>query len=505
MTCCKNCSVQKRWLIGIVVSLCAGAVPFAGEILTLVGIIVLTTLCVAQRIMPCSRKQDQEEQDSSSAPSTGRVNDEATASADPSSNDYRQQDEEKLGGTVIATEETIGSNPIERGTIRPRLHFLDNVKIFLTATVVTHHSACAFGGCGHKSWFLMVGMYQNEFSSFAKAFTSIDQAYFMPLFFFVSAYFVPPSYQAKGDRFLTDRARRLWIPAMLVTFVLIPICFLIGNFAGGLTPIAIPHPGQSWFLFWLLLLNWCYSTLCNSTLSPWPLSKYCEQLPCTQHRMLAGLFVCGWGMLIVVGILVSNGSFGGMPLSTGSVTCNCFTFYIGIIARRNNWLDRPLRQQLDIAIWKLWLLVIVEGAAIVYLLPKADTTPKGIGYAIAAFGVAGPFCLDTGIVVLDFFQTNLNSSNDLTRFLADAAYGVYLLHPLFIVLATSAFVWIHNAAIATTEDQYLSFRGFPAYSESHVVGGAATLALGWASVVAVSQILVWPTAWGMKQAFPTIL
>ena len=37
-----------------------------------------------------------------------------------------------------------------------RLPFLDTVKVFLTALVVLHHCACAFGACGEGSWYLIV-------------------------------------------------------------------------------------------------------------------------------------------------------------------------------------------------------------------------------------------------------------------------------------------------------------------------------------------------------------
>ena len=37
-----------------------------------------------------------------------------------------------------------------------RLAFLDHVKVFLTALVVLHHCACAFGACGEGSWYLIV-------------------------------------------------------------------------------------------------------------------------------------------------------------------------------------------------------------------------------------------------------------------------------------------------------------------------------------------------------------
>ena len=70
-----------------------------------------------------------------------------------------------------------------------RLPFLDNVKVFLTALVVLHHCACAFGACGEGSWYLIVkgGGGPRAFRLCVKTFVTLNQAYFMSLFFFVSA------------------------------------------------------------------------------------------------------------------------------------------------------------------------------------------------------------------------------------------------------------------------------------------------------------------------------
>ena len=70
-----------------------------------------------------------------------------------------------------------------------RLPFLDNLKVFLTALVVLHHCACAFGACGEGSWYLIVkgGGGPRAFRLCVKTFVTWNQAYFMSLFFFVSA------------------------------------------------------------------------------------------------------------------------------------------------------------------------------------------------------------------------------------------------------------------------------------------------------------------------------
>ena len=74
--------------------------------------------------------------------------------------------------------------PIRNRTLR-RLPFLDNVKTFLTALVVTHHSACAFGGCGGEgAWYLIVDGNDGspEFQIVLKTFVLWNQSYFMSLF-----------------------------------------------------------------------------------------------------------------------------------------------------------------------------------------------------------------------------------------------------------------------------------------------------------------------------------
>ena len=118
-------------------------------------------------------------------------------------------------------------------------------------------------------------------------------------------------------------------------------------------------------------------------------------------------------------------------------------FYVGILARRNNWFEsgKKLRESLDIPVWLHRAWVLIEAISLILLLPRVDTTPAGIGYAVACFGVAGLFCVDMSILVLDVFQIHADSPlHGVSRFLSDAAYGVYVIHPIVIVGCTAIFV-----------------------------------------------------------------
>merc|ERR1711862_300061 len=78
---------------------------------------------------------------------------------------------------------------------KERIYFLDNIKLFLTFIVITHHTICAFGGCKQNSnWYLTIGNYRNPFSEYCGMITTVDQAYIAPLFLLISGYFTPSSY-----------------------------------------------------------------------------------------------------------------------------------------------------------------------------------------------------------------------------------------------------------------------------------------------------------------------
>ena len=80
---------------------------------------------------------------------------------------------------------------------RTRFYYLDLLRVFLTMLVFYHHSAVAFGASG--GWYYIskettTGLTQGLLS----ASMGIDQSYFMSLFFFISAYLMPFSFDRKG-------------------------------------------------------------------------------------------------------------------------------------------------------------------------------------------------------------------------------------------------------------------------------------------------------------------
>lgn len=101
---------------------------------------------------------------------------------------------------------------------RRTLFFIDNLRIALIMLVIAHHAGQAYGPTG-DFWYFE----NSERASILWAFFVVNRSFFMSLFFMISGYFLPASYDRKGARdFLNDRLRRLGVPLLVFFFIVIP-------------------------------------------------------------------------------------------------------------------------------------------------------------------------------------------------------------------------------------------------------------------------------------------
>jgi len=392
-----------------------------------------------------------------------------------------------------------------------RLFFLDNLKVFLIFLLVTSNVACAFGAS--DMFYFTIGAYSNGFQKASGLVVGLLQAFGVSLFYFIAGYLLPAGYERKGrELFMLKRAGNLLIPGLVGCVIVVPGSVIIGQAMGGISIFAFPHPGHFWISFWLLLLTWMYASLYDST-SRLPFST---PFPSTAIRMLAGWWICGAAMFLIVLIYqVSGGNtfFACMPLTIGSLTCNVFMFYMGVVGYRNAWLERPIRDQLDITIGWLRFIVLCEAALLVCLFPISPSFANEIqihsvsdaALSLGAFFVSGVFCLDMSIVVLDFFQQQLNFEHPVMKGLLENAHIVYVIHPLVISFLCWAFVAFYNYYVGIYRVPKLVFQtsSFDTYfheyavSKSAFVGpgnGALTLFMGFQCVLILTHVFVWPLA-----------
>ena len=91
-----------------------------------------------------------------------------------------------------------------------RQYYLDNLKVFLTALVIFHHAGQAYGNGGGWAY---TPSNPAEFMPWIWHFFSTNASFFMGLYFLISGYFVPRSYDKHGGKkFVQKKLIRLGIP-----------------------------------------------------------------------------------------------------------------------------------------------------------------------------------------------------------------------------------------------------------------------------------------------------
>ncbi|MEV7090448.1 acyltransferase [Streptomyces sp. NPDC093085] len=98
-----------------------------------------------------------------------------------------------------------------------RLAWLDTLRIVLTVLVVVHHAAQPYGPA---DWWYVEGQPRNPALATLSA---VGGTFAMSLFFFVSAVFVPASYERRGGwSFVKGRLVRLGIPVVVGAVTIVP-------------------------------------------------------------------------------------------------------------------------------------------------------------------------------------------------------------------------------------------------------------------------------------------
>lgn len=95
-----------------------------------------------------------------------------------------------------------------------RLLYLDNLKVCLTVLVIFHHAGQAYGDGGAWAY---TPSNPAEVMPWIWHFFSVNAAFFMGLFFLISGYFVPASYDKQGASiFVQKKLIRLGIPLLVM-------------------------------------------------------------------------------------------------------------------------------------------------------------------------------------------------------------------------------------------------------------------------------------------------
>ncbi|MBP1932209.1 acyltransferase family protein [Ammoniphilus resinae] len=322
-----------------------------------------------------------------------------------------------------------------------RLYYLDYLRVLLTVLVILHHTAIAYGAGG--SW-IYVDVDQSELTFtgiLLTLFTAINQSFFMGLFFFLSGYFTPGSYDRKGARvFLMDRLIRLGIPLLFYVFILGPIISYVAQSRDSMTLLNYYktevltfhtiHIGPLWFVEALLLFAVIYVLI--RLLTGWKLDV---KAPTIRNLIVTAILL---GISAFLLRLVSPVGEGVLGLQFGYFPSYIFLFISGVVAYRQKWLDTFLEKKELVKTWWWISLTAIPILPLGFILTGALegnlSFEGGVNFQSFLYAMWEPFVAFGMILWLLYqFEKSVNQPHPFGGALADAAYTVFIIHPAIVV------------------------------------------------------------------------
>jgi len=323
-----------------------------------------------------------------------------------------------------------------------KIFYIDNLKIMLTILVILHHAFITYGASG--GWYYQQKTSNHSALILMAIFVSVNQAFFMGFFFFLSAYFIGPSLEKKGvRRFVTERLKRLGIPLIFYSLVLSPVLsYLVYYFGKGHHITFLQYLGgfDSWIDFGVL---WFVAALLLFTLLYvlWRMifkSRPLHNLSVPDAGVIL-LFATGVGIIsFLVRIVFPVGK--ELPLlgfQLGHFTQYIILLILGLIASNNNWLGFiSYRTGKNLGIAFVVLLLFFPAFYIIQMkfhMPANGYSGgfywQSLLYAVweqlVGFSIIG--------ALLCFAKKYWNRTSAFTATLSRNTFAVYIFHPLVLI------------------------------------------------------------------------
>ncbi len=344
------------------------------------------------------------------------------------------------GGTHTATEAA-------------RIVAFDRARTFITLLVVIHHSVVNFTYFGNGDRMRWLGF---------DLVVLFNDSFFMAFMFLISGLFVHESLTRRGAaEYLRRRAWRLGVPLLISIFVLIPIAYyasFLRYHLPGTTDFNFFHfwwhsitigpwpSGQSWFLWVLLVLDIIAAAIWS--MAPKILAALGRLIATLRDRPMTA-FVA-FQILSIVSYLPMHLAFGDgawfepghypFPIQTSRILLYPAYFFTGVGIGAVSLRAGILAENGEIAKrWPFWLAFAVLFYGTILLLVYAHhnwianfASPAlwwkvAYGLAFASYSAAMAFTVPATSLRL------AHSSLKLLDAMQPSAYGIYLLHYMFII------------------------------------------------------------------------
>jgi glucan biosynthesis protein C len=336
---------------------------------------------------------------------------------------------------------------------KTRLYFIDNLRILLIALVAMLHLAITYGAAG--SWYYR-NVPEGTMSVPLTWYNATVQAFSMGLFFFISGYFTPGSYDRKGPRrFFKERLLRLGIPILCYDFVIGPLMayplIRVGakEMSGSYSDFLLRYyssfhigTGPLWFVEALLIFAGFY--ILWRLFAKTPISSVQDggKVP---GNLIIALFALALGAVsFIVRIWLPIGwNFEPLNFQFPFFPQYICMYIVGIIAYRRNWLAR-----IPDAMGKLWLGVALLFILILFpalfvlggvLKGNISAFMGGLHWQCFAYALWEQFTGVAMIIALLFlFRKWFNRQTRVSKAMSASAYTAYIIHAPVVVLVTIA-------------------------------------------------------------------
>jgi peptidoglycan/LPS O-acetylase OafA/YrhL len=355
-------------------------------------------------------------------------------------------------GSGIATDPTTQS---AKPGMKARNGGIDALRAAVTLLVVFHHTAITYGAIG--------GWYYREVDPSTKSlsgillilFCTINQAWFMGLFFLLAGYYTPASYDRHGPAgFARERLLRLGIPLLIYFFLLHPLTVALAQTAKGRSFIGVFEyqwmhgrfePGPLWFVEALLIFAACWMLL-RAMVKPQPKTE-APPFPSNAALLAAALATGAAAFLLrLIWPVGVNVAF----LQLGYFASYIVLFFAGCAAANGRRLEQIPDEQKRIWLRVAWValpilpILAVLASRFSWLAGHGEGgwNAQALAYAFWEPLVAWGFILG----LLAFFQRRFAVLSGICPSLARRAYLIYIIHPPIMV--GTALAWRGIAAPA---------------------------------------------------------
>ena len=288
-----------------------------------------------------------------------------------------------------------------------RSYYLDNLKVALTVLVIAHHAMILF--VGGEGWPFHPSN-PDESMPWMWHFLNTNAAFFMGLFFMISGYFVPKSFDRQGfSKFIGKKVLRLLVPFAVISTIL--------SAASG-----TPESGHTWFLSSLFMFCLVYALI-----------RLACKKSCNNPMTLS------LGFITVFAVVMGIGSYAIRQIYNQDdwiflwvykfepvhYLLYIMMFAFGVMAGRGDWFNR-MTNTVGRTSLIIGLLLCIGN----YL--RADGAWNNFVYQW--FGVyESLLCVFLCVGLVWLFRTVGNWSGKFWQWSAAQAFGAYIIH-LFVLL-----------------------------------------------------------------------